>query len=383
MLPATATFAFDKKSARTFDADGRMRVRGCVISVGEINPYRGAEIPGARALGLDTNMVYDLYRDPVELERAADSFNGLPLMIKHVAQTADEPRKEYIGGSVFNARYDRATNNLLADLLVMDAKAIEYIESGALADLSSGYRYKPDMTPGEYGGRKYHGVMRAIEGNHVALVEDGRATGAHVADSALSSTNGANTVDPNENTAPPVAAPAGSGAELAQALMMLTSKLEAIEGRLTAVEGGKVETPQQAAEEGIPASVNTSTANDSDSSDDDEDDKDKPAMDANAIKALVDAAVKTERDRAAGVADAKRATRAVLGEMIALDNEGDIYREALKQRGVDVSAIAAGHEKTAWQAIQSVATARPVLAQDSASGSKPAFDTSRIRNLGR
>ncbi|NEK79382.1 MAG: DUF2213 domain-containing protein, partial [Xanthomonas perforans] len=180
-------------------------------------------------LGLDANTVYDLYRDPDELERAAESFNGLPLMIRHVAQTAAEPRKEYQAGSVFNARYARDTNQLLADLLVTDQKAIEYIESGELADLSSGYRYTPDMTPGEYNGRKYDGVMRAIEGNHVALVEDGRATGAHVADSALSSPTGAPTVE-NDN---PVA-PAAPSADLAQAVMMMTQKLESIESRLTA-----------------------------------------------------------------------------------------------------------------------------------------------------
>ncbi|MGJ8508410.1 DUF2213 domain-containing protein, partial [Glaesserella parasuis] len=97
-----ALFAFDRQTARSRDADGRMRVRNCVLSVAEVNPYYGKEIPGADSLGLKPDEVYEMYRDADELQKGAASFEGLPLMIKHVAQTAEEPRKEYIGGSVHN-----------------------------------------------------------------------------------------------------------------------------------------------------------------------------------------------------------------------------------------------------------------------------------------
>lgn len=392
MVNATANYAFDKKSARSFDADGRMRVRDCVISVGEINPYYGREIPNYKALGLDANKVYDLYRDPVELERAAPSFNG-PLMIRHVAQTANEPRKEYIGGTVYDVRF--VDGKVRADLLVMDQQAIDYVQSGELADLSSSYRYTADMTPGEVNGRKYDGRMTDIQGNHVALVEDGRATGAHVADSALSSQPGATNVDPNANPNTSPAPESGVGA--AEALMMITAKLEAIESRLTAVEGGKVTTPQSEAKEGVPASVNTASDEQSEKDREDErkgeersekDRKDERegeerAMDAK-IGAAVNAAVEAERKRAAGVAAAKQACRGDLGDMIAMDDAGEIYRAALKQRGVDVSAIPAGAEQATYQAIQSVGRPAVAYANDSNSGSgKPAFDISRIRRLGR
>ena len=136
METASASYAFDKKSARSFDADGRMRVRDCIISVAEVNPYYGKEIPKSKDLGLNPAEVYDLYRDPTELERAVDSFNG-PLMIRHIAQTADEPRKEYIGGTVYNARWIAADGTVRADLLFIYKKAIEYVQSGVLRDLSS------------------------------------------------------------------------------------------------------------------------------------------------------------------------------------------------------------------------------------------------------
>lgn len=386
MQVATASYAFDKKSARSYDADGRMRVRDCVISVAEVNPYYGKEIPRSAELGLSPNTVYDLYRDPDELARAADSFNGLPLMIRHVAQTADEPRKEYIGGSVFNARYDAAAGQLRADLLVMDKQAIDYIESGELADLSSSYRYTADMTAGEVNGRKFDGSMRNIEGNHVALVEDGRATGAHVADSALSSQAGVNNVDPNENS------------EVAQALTLLTEQLAEIKARLEKVEGTSKENLDLERAE---------LAGDEQSEKDREDEREgeekylarerkdrederegeERAMDAKSVQALVTAAVQAERKRAQDVEQAKRATRAVLGDVIAMDSASDIYRAALQQAGMDVSSIAKGTEQLAWNAFQTATNAtRPaaVHAMDRDSGAaKPhTFNTSRIRVAG-
>ena len=178
-----AFFAFDRQTARSRDADGRMRVKNCILSVAEVNPYYGREIPDADKLGLRPEQVYELYRDPEALAAGASSFEGLPLMIKHIAQTADEPRKEYIGGSVHNVEFDG--KRLRGDLLVWDGEAIDLIESDALSDLSCSYRYKPVMRPGEAAGKKYDGVMTNVQGNHVALVDDGRATGAHVADAAL------------------------------------------------------------------------------------------------------------------------------------------------------------------------------------------------------
>jgi hypothetical protein len=44
--------AFDR-SARSYDADGRLHVAVSHISKATVNPYQGAEIPGYQELGLD------------------------------------------------------------------------------------------------------------------------------------------------------------------------------------------------------------------------------------------------------------------------------------------------------------------------------------------
>ena len=60
-------------------------------------------------------------------------------------------------------------------LVVWAGPYIEKIESEVQKELSSAYRYEADMTPGNADGVPYDGVMRGIIGNHVALVEEGRA----------------------------------------------------------------------------------------------------------------------------------------------------------------------------------------------------------------
>lgn len=166
-------FAFDR-SARRIDADGRLHVDASRISKANISPYYGQEIPGFEALGLDPQKVYRLYRDPVELERAADTFARLPILSKHVPVNVTEPQKDLIVGAIGSAiKFDAPY--LVADICVWDAPAIAGIETDTVRELSCSYRYVAVMEPGEIDGQPYDGRMTEIIGNHLALVEVGRA----------------------------------------------------------------------------------------------------------------------------------------------------------------------------------------------------------------
>ena len=413
-------FAFDRKTARSIDADGRMRVKDCILSTAEVNPYRGREIPDKEGtLNLDPNKVYDLYRDPEELRKAVASFEGVPLMIKHIPQTADAPRKEYQAGAVHSITFDG--KNLRGDLLVSDGVAIDLIESDTLSDLSCGYRYKPVMRSGDADGTRYDGVMTEIQGNHVALVDDGRASGAHVADSALrpeSETNGESKMPfPNENDKPagdaggeenappaagsenaaPAAAPAAAApaaapaateggapdmAAIGQALKHIAAILQDMQGKL----GGAAAAPAPGAMdsetgendeivqngEAADMELQPAVAGDSEGGAPEMnagggDNPSLPApnqdgtgargnstpygaMDARTVK-TVDAAVakalKAERARVAALSEAQRDVRGVLGEVYGMDSAADVYREALKVKGI--TGVARGAEKAAWQ----------------------------------
>ena len=175
----TLRLAFDLKSARYFDADGRLHVTSSHISKATVNPYYGYEIPGWEDLGLEKDKVYRLLRDPVELERGAPTFARLNILSLHDPMTVDTvaanpEQKKFIVGNIgsdiqFNDPY------LDADLCFIDAAAIAGIESNQIRELSCSYRYVPVMEPGEYKGEAYDGRMTDIRGNHLALVEAGRA----------------------------------------------------------------------------------------------------------------------------------------------------------------------------------------------------------------
>lgn len=160
---------------RSFDVDGRLHVLNCRISKANVCPYFGREIPGYELLGLDPNRVYQLYRDPAELERGANSFSNLQLLMAHIPVNADEPQIELTVGTIGNVRFEAPY--LVADAIaVWTSEAITLIESRAQAQLSSSYRYTPIMDPGTTpDGVAYDGRMCNIIGNHVALVEEGRA----------------------------------------------------------------------------------------------------------------------------------------------------------------------------------------------------------------
>lgn len=167
--------ALDRSSARSFDADGRMHVADCRISKANVCPYYGREIPNHKALGLEPNRVYMLYRDPEELRLAADSFRNLQLLMVHTRVSANDPKSEVTVGTVGEVAFD-GKYLVSKNLTIWDADGIKLVETDEASELSSSYRYRADMSPGRSPeGVAYDGVMRDIKGNHVALVKAGRA----------------------------------------------------------------------------------------------------------------------------------------------------------------------------------------------------------------
>lgn len=168
-----ADLAFDR-SERFTDQDGHLHVRSTFLSKACVNPYKGSEIPGWQELGLDPDKVYRLFRHPDELTKAAPTFNNLRLLSRHTAVDAANPKEDLVAGSTgSDARFEYPY--IVNSLVVWRAQDIVDVESREKCQLSAGYYYRPDMTPGTHEGQPYDGVMREIRANHIALVEAGRA----------------------------------------------------------------------------------------------------------------------------------------------------------------------------------------------------------------
>ena len=159
---------------RHYEENGQLRIERTPISKATVNPYYGREIPKAEELGLTPDRVYYLLRDPGELAKAAPSFKTKQLMFKHIAVSADDPKHLSIAGTI-GSDVEFVAPYLMADMCVWDVEAIAGIETDTVRELSCSYSYRADMTPGMYEGQRYDGVMRDIQGNHVALVKSGRA----------------------------------------------------------------------------------------------------------------------------------------------------------------------------------------------------------------
>lgn len=166
--------AFDAGSRRRTDENGFLHVSRSHISREQVTGYLGEEVPGWEALGLDPARLYQVYRPGEELARAAPTCNGLPILWRHHHESAGEPRIEHrIGSMGTDAVYE---NGYLDNSLIFTVgDAIAAIEDGSCRELSLSYFYDPDPTPGVWNGQPYDIIMRNIRGNHLALVETGRA----------------------------------------------------------------------------------------------------------------------------------------------------------------------------------------------------------------
>ncbi|WP_313021143.1 DUF2213 domain-containing protein [Atlantibacter hermannii] len=416
--------AFDRASVRSFDKVGRLQVAISNISKANVCPYYGREIPNAEALGLEPDKIYRLWRHPEELKKAAPTFNNIPLLCIHTPDFPGDPPREYrVGVTHSNADFDGTY--LTNGLSVWDNSAIAGIETEEQEELSSSYQYVADMTPGTTpDGEEYDGVMRDIVGNHVALVETGRAgSDVLVADSlplelkymkldrkgvAIRAALGAYlkprlaqdaapkelTAILNANKSPQAIAQAVAklcksrlAADMEIEPEELVEIIEASEQTVEPEEEVKVtcDSDHEAIisllrEAGvseeviakIAASLAPAAAMDADSDDDKKDDKekdkvDKPAMDA-AIRLAADAATKKAAENFRAVREAEQAVRPLIGDVVAMDSAEDVYRTALEQSGVDINGVhPSAFPSLVKMAISQKENSRPAIAQDSAS----------------
>ncbi len=166
--------AFEAPSRRHKDINGYLHVEISPLTKETVNPYRGREIPGWDILGLDPEKIYNGYRAGSELQKALNTFNGIPVLDEHKLDSAERPLKEErIGYTGTSAKWE--SPYIMNALIITDSKAIELIESNKQRELSASYRYKPVFESGSFNGEKYDFIMTEIQANHIALVAEGRA----------------------------------------------------------------------------------------------------------------------------------------------------------------------------------------------------------------
>lgn len=132
---------------------------------------------GETPLEVGEDGIVRVTRDEEELFKPETiaSFQGKPFTIRHPEQFVDAKNwKELAKGIIQNVRRGKGEQDqdLVADILITDQIAISLVENG-MRQLSCGYEAEYLQTgPGT-------GIQKNIVGNHLALVEEGRAGDAY------------------------------------------------------------------------------------------------------------------------------------------------------------------------------------------------------------
>ncbi|WP_445441737.1 DUF2213 domain-containing protein [Citrobacter freundii] len=365
-----SVFAFDRASVRSYDADGMLHVKSTPISKSNVCVYYGKEIPDAEALGLIPDKAYRLLRDPEELRKAAPTFNNKPVLNKHLPFTVVNPPKESIVGSTgTDARFEAPY--LYNSMGIHDLDSIMGVETERQKEISSSYRYRLDLTPGEYEGEAYDGVMRDIVCNHVAIVPSGRAgPDVFVYDSKPTGSILMTLKDKLMAVIKPYLANDEKPEDVEKKVD------EVIKDEATQAEKDNESEAERLKREECELKEREECENkdrEKDKAAKDEADKDKAAKDeaekekekekmANDSKLAMDAAIKGVEDRYKALRQAERDVRPVVGEL-ACDSAEEVYRTALKQMGCDDHAtLPEGALRSVFNALAKA----PAMAQDSA-----------------
>lgn len=380
------------RSVRRIDADGHLFVERCILSAAVVSPYYGREIPGAEALGLNPDQIYQLYRDADALRAAAETMNGKPILDIHQPINAEDHPREITVGSVSNARFEAP--NLVGELSVWDGDAIKAIQDVSKRCVSAGYAYDAVPETGEVDGQPYTLKMVNIRFNHLALVENPRVPTAIIGDGALS---------PKEEQSMAVRVPMSAVAKVAAALKSGRLALDASEEDVKKCMDdddpeAEDETPEEkearekaekaaaekkAADEAAEAEAKKKAEDEAEeerkrneaaggrkaNAELEGEEKEKKRLEAQdaAIKLAVDAAIKAERNRNGEAEEAKRLVAPLVGEVHGLDSADAILRYALKDRGVmGLDGVNTAGLKALVQAQVGALAPAPVMATDSA-----------------
>ena len=172
----TDRLTLDKAPRR--NGDGYMGIHARAARTG-VYQYLGREIdPDGSHFAAD--QVVNVYRPPEEVFNKASlgSFVAKPITDDHPEEAVNSTNwRDLARGTIMRAKREVADDGEYVgfDLAFLDSEIIDKIESGK-SELSNGYDADLEIEDGTApDGTKYQAIQRDIRGNHIALVDAGRA----------------------------------------------------------------------------------------------------------------------------------------------------------------------------------------------------------------
>ncbi|WP_256940002.1 DUF2213 domain-containing protein [Acetobacter malorum] len=355
---------------RRTDVDGHLHIARCILSAATVCPYYGHEIPGAKALGLDPNTLYQVYRDPQALARAAASMAGKPILMQHQPVSAqDHPKEITVGAVGSDVRFDAP--NLIGSLTVWDQSAIAAIESGQQRAVSAGYRYRAIPQGGVQDGMPYSLTMTDITFNHLALVTQPRVKTAIIGDAApaphrdhasMTHPTPPHPGQPQPVTPHTTSHPGAPSTPLANTTPARSSTQPTTPGTATLAgtpvpasvptASAGTATPQPTPPAGVPSTSATTPTSGTPPT----------TMDAALTQAVQQAEAEVIR-RMEALHAARDAVRPFVGD-VAMDSATAVYGFALREQGVDLTDLPEAAYKPLFQQVARLKTQTSPLGMD-------------------
>ncbi len=163
IVPAGVLFADKADSALT--PEGFLRAAGRIMRDGWLQYSDGQETWGE-------------FRSADEVDKSLDSFRNLPITVGHpdaflTPDNVDQFQVGQLGSNI--ARDPELKDHILSDVLITGRKGLDAIQDGVV-ELSIGFSAVVIPERGtDAHGRAFRFVQTDIRGNHVAIVERGRA----------------------------------------------------------------------------------------------------------------------------------------------------------------------------------------------------------------
>jgi hypothetical protein len=156
---------------RRITPEGFLLCEGIAIARTGKQTYSAEELFGEIEPNKNGQIIVERTPDEVFRPETIASFQGKPITVEHPNEfVTPQTWKKTAVGQVINVRPGTGIEDdlLLGDILIQDADAIEYVNK-ELPELSCGYdSHYEQVEPGR-------AIQRNIVGNHVALVDRGRA----------------------------------------------------------------------------------------------------------------------------------------------------------------------------------------------------------------
>lgn len=286
---------------RTTDINGYIKIEKNPISRAGVFPYSGSQLPDA-----DPSKVYNVYRAPEELSNpdTLKSFEMLPIINEHVMLGEGyETSAEEKGVHGMTGEKVSFENGILYSSVRIISDALKDLIDQGKKQLSAGYRCAFEKSSGVFNGTKYDYIQKNIRGNHIALVHTGRS-GPDIAVLDGMAFDHFDIATGEDNMSK----------EILDAIAALNTKVSAMDEDMKAM---KCKDEAEEEEKKKKAAEDEEEKKKKEAEDAEKDDDKKEGMDAAAVTAALDAAVKPLKDEIAALK--AQGTKGVLSTITSRD----------------------------------------------------------------